>query len=267
MHYNVYYCKKESSVLYYCKKESKVYQSEFFQIFYFFIANFKARLLYVYIVARIICAMFSYTPLTVTIVTNHFTLLIIAQISYVLFCPTLTKGSNWQITQIWESDVFRLDLVYSIPSLEQKQSSCSKIFGIKGEVSPNNNVDWVNRKQFYKPRQLKVWAELDNPFKRSDYAKLCMSPSLDGTLPEYVISQEDNSPLTNRFSHFFSSFSWLSIVILIKFIIHKCMHIHLSPNIPKREDTFCMKSKFFFFFLAKKKKKKKKKKKNRAQFH
>ena len=33
-------------------------------------------------------------------------------------------------------------------------------------------------------------------FKRSDYAKLCMSPSLDGTLPEYVISQEDNSPLT-----------------------------------------------------------------------
>ena len=26
-------------------------------------------------------------------------------------------------------------------------------------------------------------------FKRSDYAKLCMSPSLDRTLPEYVISQ------------------------------------------------------------------------------
>ena len=25
---------------------------------------------------------------------------------------------------------------------------------------------------------------------------LCMSPSLDGTLPEYVISQEDNSLLT-----------------------------------------------------------------------
>ena len=43
---------------------------------------------------------------------------------------------------------------------------------------------------------MKVLADLDNPFKRSDYAKLCMSPSLDGTLPEYVISQEDNSPLT-----------------------------------------------------------------------
>ena len=26
------------------------------------------------------------------------------------YCPTLTKGSKWQITQIWESDVFRLDL-------------------------------------------------------------------------------------------------------------------------------------------------------------
>ena len=43
---------------------------------------------------------------------------------------------------------------------------------------------------------VKVWADLDYPFKRSDYAKLCMSPSLDGTRPEYVISQEDNSPLT-----------------------------------------------------------------------
>ena len=75
---------------------------------------------------------------------------------------------------------------------------------LKGEVSPNNNVDWVSWKQFDKPT-VKVWAELDNPFKRSDYAKLCMSPSLDGTLPEYVISQEDNSPLTLYidFSQFF----------------------------------------------------------------
>ena len=47
-----------------------------------------------------------------------------------VFCPTLTKGSNWQITQIWESDIFRLDLAYfsSIPSLEQKHSSYRKIF-------------------------------------------------------------------------------------------------------------------------------------------
>ena len=46
------------------------------------------------------------------------------------FCPTLTKGSKWHINQIWESDVFTLDLAYStsIPSLEQKHSSCWKIF-------------------------------------------------------------------------------------------------------------------------------------------
>ena len=46
-----------------------------------------------------------------------------------LFCPTLTKWSKWQITQIWESDVFRLVLAYSTsnPSLEQKHSFCWKI--------------------------------------------------------------------------------------------------------------------------------------------
>ena len=55
-------------------------------------------------------------------------------------------------------------------------------------------IGWVES-NFTNPA-VKVWADLDNPFKRSDYAKLCMSPSLDGTLPEYVISQEDNSPLT-----------------------------------------------------------------------
>ena len=47
-----------------------------------------------------------------------------------LYCPTLTKGSKSQITQIWESDVFRFDLAYStsIPSWEQKHSSYWKIF-------------------------------------------------------------------------------------------------------------------------------------------
>ena len=56
----------------------------------------------------------------------------------------------------------------------------------------------------------------------------------DGTLPEYVISQEDNSPLTLYidFQQFF--FCWISVVLLIKFI-HKCMHIHLSSNIPKHK--------------------------------
>ena len=44
--------------------------------------------------------------------------------------PTLTKGSNWQITQIWESCVFRLDLACSTskPCFEQEQSSWWQIF-------------------------------------------------------------------------------------------------------------------------------------------
>ena len=58
-------------------------------------------------------------------------------------------------------------------------------------------MDWVSRKLFsFTNPTVKVGADLDNPFKRSDYSKLCMLPSLDGTLPEYVISQKDNSPLT-----------------------------------------------------------------------
>ena len=92
-------------------------------------------------------------------------------------------------------------------------------------------IGWVES-NFRNP-SVKVWANLDNPFKRNYYAKLCMSPSLDGTLPEYVISQEDNSPLTlyRDFSNFFY-FSWIPLVLLNKFN-HKCMHIHLGPNIPK----------------------------------
>ena len=60
-----------------------------------------------------------------------------------------------------------------------------------------------------------------------------MSPSLDGTLREYVMPQKNNSPLIflHRFSHFVQ-FSWISIVWLMKFN-HKCMHNHLRPNIPK----------------------------------
>ena len=55
-------------------------------------------------------------------------------------------------------------------------------------------IGWVES-NFRNP-SVAVWADLDNPFKRSDYTKLRMSPSLDGILPGFVISQEDNSPLT-----------------------------------------------------------------------
>ena len=63
-------------------------------------------------------------------------------------------------------------------------------------------IGWVES-NFRNPT-VKVWADLDNPFKRSDYAKLCMSPSLDGTRPEHVISQ---GQLSIDFVHRFPQFS------------------------------------------------------------
>ena len=107
---------------------------------------------------------------------------------------------------------------------------CTFTLSLKGKFPlPTMWIEWVES-NFINPT-VKVWAELDNPFKRSDYATLCMSPSLDGTLPEYVISQEDNSPLTLYIDFTIFKFSWISILLLIKFF-HECMHIHLSPNIP-----------------------------------
>ena len=55
-------------------------------------------------------------------------------------------------------------------------------------------IGWVES-NFRNPT-VKFWAKLDNLFKRTNYTKFCMSPSLDGTLPESVISQENDSPLT-----------------------------------------------------------------------
>ena len=71
---------------------------------------------------------------------------------------------------------------------------------------------------------------MDNLFyKGTNYAKFCMSPSLDGTMPESVISQENNSPLTLYIEFHYFIFSWISKVQLINFN-HKCMHNHLSHN-------------------------------------
>ena len=91
---------------------------------------------------------------------------------------------------------------YAPVSKKKASKGCasSAIYGVvdvflKGEVSQTTMwIGWVEN-NFTKPI-VKVWTDLDNPFKRSNYAKLCMSPSLDVTRPEYVISQEDNSPLT-----------------------------------------------------------------------
>ena len=43
----------------------------------------------------------------------------LGRFTHVQDCPTLIKGSKWQITQIWESDVFRLDLACSTFSLSR----------------------------------------------------------------------------------------------------------------------------------------------------
>ena len=45
-------------------------------------------------------------------------------------------------------------------------------------------IGWVE--SHFRNPTVKFWANFDNPFKRTNYAKFCMSPSLDRTLPEYV---------------------------------------------------------------------------------
>ena len=86
--------------------------------------------------------------------------------------------------------------ISSGPSEKKFENPCTIYSVILKGMFPQTTMwnGWVES-NFTNPT-LKVWADLDNPFKRNDYAKLCMSPSLDGTLSEYVISQEDNSPLT-----------------------------------------------------------------------
>ena len=86
---------------------------------------------------------------------------------------------------------------------------------------------------------VKVLEDLDNPFKRIDDAKLCMSPSLNGTLPEYVISQEDNFPLTLYTDLQQQQKSWISIVLSIKFN-HKFMQISDLTYISMKEEGKCI---------------------------
>ena len=100
-------------------------------------------------------------------------------------------------------------------------------------------IGWVES-NFRNPTVYNFEQNLDNPFKRANYAKFCMSPSLDRTLPEYVIPQENNSSLTlYRFSFSFLFNNWISVVRLIKFN-HECTHNHLIPNIPKYKSRMKM---------------------------
>ena len=48
-----------------------------------------------------------------------------------------------------KQDGCTIDLIHDYVELPRVQDILWHL--IKGEVSPNNNVDWVSRKQFYKP--------------------------------------------------------------------------------------------------------------------
>ena len=65
-------------------------------------------------------------------------------------------------------------------------------------------IGWVES-NFTNPT-VRVWSDLDNPFKRSEKCKV-VRPLWMEPLPEYVRSQEDNSPFTLYIDfHFFFSF-------------------------------------------------------------
>ena len=105
---------------------------------------------------------------------------------------------DWKNLFIYHFDKFtNYSLIRSLlfkTQHENTQQKCIVIWQIKGGVFPYNNVKWVSN--FRNPTvTVKCWVNLDNPFKRTNFAKICMSPSPDGTMPESVISQENNSPL------------------------------------------------------------------------
>ena len=123
------------------------------------------------------------------------------------------------------------------------------IYLLKGKFPQTTMwIEWVES-NFTNPT-VKVWADLDNPFKRSDYAKLCMSPSLDGTLPEYVISQEDNSPLTLYIDFqvlIFLGYHWS---IWSSSFINACTFISSLTYLSIKEEGRIIFMKSIFFFIC-----------------
>ena len=62
----------------------------------------------------------------------------------------VTVALNWLIILHYSSDISPSDYILFT---DMKKYLAGKQYrtDVKGEVSPNNNVDWVSRKQFYKP--------------------------------------------------------------------------------------------------------------------
>ena len=86
------------------------------------------------------------------------------------------------------------------------QLGCNRDWSLKGKFPQTTMwTGWVES-NFRNPT-VECYANFDNPFKRTNCAKLCMSPSPDRTLPESVMSQENNSPLTLHIE-FHNCFCW-----------------------------------------------------------
>ena len=125
------------------------------------------------------------------------------------------------------------------------------LFKLKGKFPQTTMwIGWVES-NFRNP-SVEVWADLDNPFKRSDYTKLRMSPSLDVILPGFVISQEDNSPLTLYIDfHNFQFFLDINRSFSSSSIINACTIISDLTYLSIKEEGRCifMKSEILYKFV------------------
>ena len=123
--------------------------------------------------------------------TNH-TNGMLPRCNYKIANTTLSNVFHYMQTRIHTTkDVFNAVFSfhhcwYALLCMPMKFTTNYFLLFLKGKFAHTMWIGWVES-NFTNPT-VKVWADLDNPFKRSDYAKLCMSPSLGGTLPEYVIS-------------------------------------------------------------------------------
>ena len=82
-------------------------------------------------VCGVVCTFRKVNLSTLPVFSIHWCILTLYIFSWSAYCPTLTKECKWQITQVLESDVFRLDLACSTSNSnfdEQKHWSCWKIF-------------------------------------------------------------------------------------------------------------------------------------------
>ena len=131
----------------------------------------------------------------------------------------------------------RSDYVWWFPALSEDQEKICRIhpnylvalifvlFNVKGEVSTDNNVDWVSERKFFKPNNT-ILGNLDDP-RRTNYAKFGMS-HLWTELLKYVIPQKNNSWLCTYIFTIFLEYQlscWSSSIINTCTIILVLTHV------------------------------------------